>query len=634
MPRKQCLTIQNIAMAAAVMALLSLVFLTYANRVDDFDLWWHLKSGELIVRTGSLPSSDIFSYTTVTPKSLLRVGLADNPLKRQPSSSKYWHANLTNSWLGQVFFYLSYRLGGLKGIGILKSLVFVITYLILYLAMLRRGAYPVVSLLVLALIAYIGKDFNYSRPQFFSFLMFALLFYIMADCKRGGKLFYLLPLILLIWANIHGAYVLGVIVILLFAGSETTLHVLGKISGWKIVCSQPRRIRLLLIIAVLSAIASMVNPNTFFPFLEVLAVKKSIFAGIEEYARPQLYEYHAYWFLLLLVWICLLLRLRHFDLTDFLLLLFLTIASQMGIRAIIFFALGAGVLAAQYLSDIFTWLGERKFLTRLRQWSRIPVIVPSTLFQIAVAAILVTLLVQTIADGNVMKFEIKEQTYPAKAVRFLQQHALKGRMFNPYNWGGYLIWNLPKYKVFIDGRCLSEIAYLHYSEIIAAVPGKGKHGNQPLWQYLLDAYGVNFILTNAVDNNGNIVPLAYKMMTDPGWQVIHQDGRALIFLRDSPRNRRQYGRLYLAKHKAVLDEIMSECLTGIQQAPATWGFYANLGAIYLRRYELPKARQMFEKYLSMNPNNRLVIRNLNLIRGLSGEKPLPLPDAPRSPHHF
>jgi len=53
-----------------------------ANRVDDFDLWWHLKSGELIVRTGSLPSSDIFSYTTVTPKSLLRVGLADNPLKK------------------------------------------------------------------------------------------------------------------------------------------------------------------------------------------------------------------------------------------------------------------------------------------------------------------------------------------------------------------------------------------------------------------------------------------------------------------------------------------------------------------------------------------------------------------------
>ena len=165
----------NVSQIIALFSLLALVFTVYANRVDDLDLWWHLKSGEKIVQDRSIATQDTFSFTTITPKNLQGVGRAGG------SSFKYWNANLSQSWMGQVIFYCAFILAGLKGIGLLKSSIFVLTYLILYLAMLRRGANSIIAFLVLALIAYIGMDFNYSRPPIFSFLSFSLLFYIFVD---------------------------------------------------------------------------------------------------------------------------------------------------------------------------------------------------------------------------------------------------------------------------------------------------------------------------------------------------------------------------------------------------------------------------------------------------------------------
>lgn len=621
-----CLTLTNIARLTALISLFTLIFAVYANRVDDFDLWWHLKSGQKIVQDMELPDQDSFAFTTVTPVKVKDLGQAG-------SGFKHWDVNLTQSWLGQVIFYLVFMLAGLKGIGLLKSSIFVATYLILYLAMLRRRANPIISFLVIALTALIGLDFNYSRIQLFSFPLFALLIYIFADFKRAGKSFYFLPLILLLWANIHGGYILGAATILLFTGAIVLQDLAHKRLGWPASPTPlPGRVKALVIVTGLALLASLINPNGYFAYLMPLAVKQSVFSSIEEYVRPMLYEYHSYWLLILLVTSCAILRLKHLAGPEFLLVVFWLIASQTGIRAIIFFALASTVFVAGSLTDIGAWLAENKSLVRLRERMPPRVSLPPGSQWAILAVLSLGLLGQNVASGNYFKFEIEEHTYPAAAVEFIQKQKLPGKMFNPYNWGGYLIWYLPEYPVFIDGRCLNEKAYVH-SGLIMSAAGENQQlpEGKPLWQYLLDAYGVQFILTNGVSGGGNLIPLVSELVFEPNWHLIYTDGKALLFLRDSEENRSRYGHLFLEKEREVLNEIVSECRAGIERTPTTWEYYATLGGVYFKRREIKQAREMFEKYLTMNPQNSFVVDKLNFIRRMSGENPVsPL----NSPHNW
>ena len=63
-------SVNNISLTIALFSLLALVFTVYANRVDDLDLWWHLKSGEKIVQDRGIATQDNFSFTTITPADL------------------------------------------------------------------------------------------------------------------------------------------------------------------------------------------------------------------------------------------------------------------------------------------------------------------------------------------------------------------------------------------------------------------------------------------------------------------------------------------------------------------------------------------------------------------------------------
>jgi tetratricopeptide (TPR) repeat protein len=217
----------------------------------------------------------------------------------------------------------------------------------------------------------------------------------------------------------------------------------------------------------------------------------------------------------------------------------------------------------------------------------------------------------------------------------LQEKDFPGHLFNVYNWGGYLIWNYPERKVFIDGRCLDEETFFNYKLISNAIGGrvgKSKEDRKPLWKELLDEYEVGVVLTNAVTSTGKLVPLVDQLSFDPEWALVYQDGTALVYIRDTPLNRQRYGLIYLPKKEGVYNEIVSESQRGLAKHPSTWGYYELLGFVYMNRRDLAGARKMYEKYLSMNPNQPEVIEKLNMIRGFYGEAPLPVPEKYKSPH--
>jgi hypothetical protein len=606
-------SIEKIAQFTLIFTVLLAVFIIYANKVDDLDFWWHLKSGELLYETHALPEKDRFSYTTEIPDSIFEMGKNEVAAAELPQArtNRFSSAGLKHSWFSQLILYVVFKIAGFKGIGILKSMVFVLAYLIIYLTMVKRGAGYLSSLFVLCLVALIGTDFNYTRPQIFSFLMFSCMLFVLYDFKTGGKSIYAMPAIMLIWANLHGAFILGVYVIVTFSLVELTKYFWANRSD-KLQFSSLNKgqLRKIIPVSIISVLASLINPHSykllFFPLGVFSPHRKSLFMIIEEYQRPMLYEYHAYWFMLGLVVIStlILIKRKHLDLTELFLLIIFIVPSLRAIRFIPFFALGV----AAFLSYSLTYLS-----TGIKEWNAVKNLFVKTglskadlkgSLTVFMALLSVVILSGVAVSGEVLKFDMGEKRYPSGAVTFIKEHGIPGNMFNHYNWGGYLIWNLyPDHSVFVDGRCLNETVFFHYKQIMKAA--NGNIPDKPLWNRLLNAYNINFILINAVSSDGKIIPLVDSLYASSEWKLIYSDGKSMIFLKDLPINQDIVRQYQLSKER-IDDEIISECRQGIADTPATWGYYETLGYIYMKKNLLNEALGIFRKYLTMNPNNKQV----------------------------
>jgi hypothetical protein len=601
-----------------VSLLLILVVLTYSNTADDLDFWWHLKQGEFIYTTHNIPAKDDFSSTTYVADRVAKevIPATDYVQPTPENKADFWiKNNLKLAWFAQLLLYIVYLFLGIPGIAVFKSCVFALAFLAAYLTMLKRGSAPLAAFLVLALIALIAVDFNYTRPQIFSFLIFPCMLYTLYDFRAGGRTIYGLPILMLLWANLHGGFILGVIVLIVFALAETVKYMIRAWFHLPAARSlESRDLKKLLVVTLLSTAASLLSPNGYEPFLFPLVQMHSVFRAIEEYRRPMLYEYHAYWGMLALVVLSIIVAgvRRRLDLTELAVSSVVILASLNGLRFIPFLALGTAPFLSFALTSASRWMAQTGLIAKIVK--KLPGLTQGV--KLLVPLLICTILLVTIArdtiSGGVLRAEVRERWYPSGAVAFIRQNAPQGNMLNQFSWGGYLIWTLgPRYKTFVDGRCTSENAFLHYSNILTAEAGVGP--SHPLWKRLLDAYEVNFILVSAVSTVGMIHPLVDRLYVDPEWELVFADGKSLIFLRDTPVNRPIIGAYRIPKD-AIIDEIIAECEAGIRETPATWGYYEVLGYTYFKKNRLADALRMFDKYLSMNPRNENVRGMRDILR--------------------
>ena len=117
-------------------------------------------------------------------------------------------------------------------------------------------------------------------------------------------------------------------------------------------------------------------------------------------------------------------------------------------------------------------------------------------------------------------------------------------------------------------------------------------------------------------SRASVQPLVDRMSVSPEWQLVYQDGQALLLVRDTPQNNFFFRDLFLPKKEKILDQIIAEGLQGIKVTPATWGYYEVLGKVYMQRKEINKAKKMFAKYLSINPYNEEIKRILDMLENL------------------
>jgi hypothetical protein len=195
------------------------------------------------------------------------------------------------------------------------------------------------------------------------------------------------------------------------------------------------------------------------------------------------------------------------------------------------------------------------------------------------------------ARGSAFQLRAAEWRYSAGTADFLLSHNVSGRMFNTYDYGGYLIWRLwPHERVFIDGRALNESVFLDYRRMAnnaEAIGGKSA-------DELLNQYGVQVIVMGGFEFTSGEVYLLPAALSDPSqkeWKLVYQDAAAVVFMRHPPPGVEPLNSL------DALISMESQCAEHIQHLPEQSRCARGLGDLFARIGDTARARRWMAYYL-------------------------------------
>ena len=462
--------------------LVVLTMLTVRGRFDDPDSWWHLKMGQLIWTTHSIPTQDLFSYTA------------------------NHQALVPQEWLAQLSIYWAYLMGGYSGMmiwfAVLASALVVLGYLLCWL----YSANAKIAFLGAMIIWFFGTIGFEIRPQMFSYLLIiAELMLIHLGRTRSPRWFFGFPIVFLIWINSHASFILGIAVACAYLLASFFEFELGALVShrWD---SQRRRIFTWSLL--LSVGALFVNPaglrQIYYP-IDTLMNMKMLMANVEEWAPLQLTEARGIGLLAILFCISLVLMAKKADLyLDELILLAAGAWLAVGhIRMLIVF----GILAAPTLSRQLANVWENYEPEKDR-------VLPNAVF---IGLSLVAIVLAFPGRQN-LEQQVEAES-PVKALQYVQAHHLTGPMLNDYTYGGYLIWAAPEHPVMIDGR--TDI--YEWSGFLEQYARWATLQEDP--NLLLQKYNVNFCLLSTHSQMINVLPLL------PDWKLVYSDDLARVFVR-------------------------------------------------------------------------------------------------------
>jgi hypothetical protein len=529
---------------AALSAVLCLGLLS--PEIRDSDFWWHLKTGQYIVETHSLPVPDPFAFTT-----------AAAPLA-YPGEDLTRHFNLTHEWLAQAFFYAAYRAVGFPGIVALRALLLAAFCGLAGLVAWRRSGSLHRGWLAGLAAAAIAAPFALDRPQLFTYLCLALAVVTLESRRR----LWLLPPLFLIWANCHGGFVLGWAVLAAYCAEALVARLRHK--------PLPEE-RALWLWSAVAALASGINPNGFRAVQVLLLYRSSeLQSHLLEWARPPLWPPPLFALLLAAAAGAMVWQRRKVRVGDWLLLAAFTAAAFTAERNTIFI----GFFAPVFLASYFPW---KRPLPAAAGW--------------AAAAALAAGIVWGTAAGDFFQFCAAAWRYPAGAAEFLAAHQVTDRMFNTYEYGGYLTWRLwPRQRVFIDGRALSEQVFRDYARILYNHDDSGgKSAAQ-----LLDQYGAQVIVMNTFEYVTGTVYLLAPALADPAqteWKLVYRDAQALVWMRRPPAGVAPLDSL------EVFSQMEAECGLHLDRDPARPRCARSLAQTFAKIGDFTRARRWLGAYL-------------------------------------
>jgi hypothetical protein len=463
----------------------------------DPDYGWHVRMGEYIVKNG-IPATDPFSYT-----------MANFPF-------------IDHEWLTNIGMYWGDKVIGKNGMAILAAtMVFIAIF-----AAVPRKHYRWVGVPAL-LVFSVWWPRAGVRPQIEDWILLPIVIRLVGDRELWKKWKWILPIIMLIWANIHGGFAVG-------------LAVSGTILFVRMI--EDRRLKLedFLVLGV-SGLVTLINPYGIRLWAEVWQQISDRKVGrvIAEW-QPFYTQIELGW-IFLAVWIGTMCSRywKKVEKWNLVVVFVFFVASISTLRHAALFAVTGLMLACELMEKMFDEFKKNKLaVARLLMFYRWMVILCGVIFALAV--------IQTIFNPMIKLTE--KFYYPVGAIGYVKEHGVKGKMYSEYGWGGYLEWKLPEVKTFIDGRMAtwkwkspdssySDYVFGEYMDMIT----------EGLWQKWVDKYGIETVMLPKKRGNslsewiiGKISKLGVRIpknkttlslegqLINAGWKVVYEDEVAVI----------------------------------------------------------------------------------------------------------
>ena len=448
-------------------------------RIVEQDIWFHLRNAEELLTRHSFLREDLYTFTT-----------AGAPL-------------VNYEWLSELPYYAAFQAWGLRG---LLTVYLVLLWLIFagvyYLALRRGASFGDAALVTMAGVAVGCYSFG-PRMLHFGWLCLIILLLVLEHFERTGTGLWLLPPLFAVWVNLHGSWVFGFVVIGIYIIS-------GLVEGhWNNVAAQrwtPAQLKKLLLVSVASVVALLANPygykGAWYPF-DLLLRQKAYLDNMGEWKSV---DFNTGWGKLAFLMIFAVLGAAWFSrkpwkLRDILLASFAVWASLSHLRFLLF----AAIILVPILAP------------RLRLFPSYDAKKDKPWLNLVITAAIVAMIAGSYPSAAELQNRI-DKAFPRDALSFMQQRQITGRLFNWYDFGGYIEFHAPAIKTFADGRTdifvyngvLDDFIKLNAIETPLA---------------LLDKYKIDYVLL-PFD-----MRLTYVLDHSAGWRRIYEDKVAKLYER-------------------------------------------------------------------------------------------------------
>jgi hypothetical protein len=488
----------------ALLPPLLVVWMAFMHPLRRLDFWWHLRVGELLLDTRRIPRTDLFSFTR-----------AGEPF-------------LYQNWLGEVILALTHRAGGLPMLLTLNAMLLLLAYVLVW-GLLREQPVGRGPLFFGSLLAALGLGlYSNVRPQVYSFVLFAAFYRLLWEhhAQRRSRLLWLVPLMVL-WVNLHGAFVLGILLAGLFWAVEFVQTVWrGSPRDWT-------RVRQLGLVLLGLLAATLVNPAVaeVWAYVRQLQVDRASQQFVLEWQVPDIKTvngvllFYAPFLVTLAVILCSRKRLDLAELALFLAFAALGLSAQ---RNGIWFSLVVAPIVARTAGAVGldrspAALADRGEVHKPRS-RRAEIGWLNGLLLVCMLGVTAVLSpwVRPHLGVERLRPDLVERDTPVDAADFIEARGITGRIFHPQMYGDYLIWRLwPQQRVFIDGRVHLYDANLVRDYILAF------QGDD--WETRLSKYDIEYLLLSKHD------PSAMTMIQDArrslSWSLQYEDQDSVLFAR-------------------------------------------------------------------------------------------------------
>lgn len=436
---------------------------------------------------------------------------------------------ISKEWLSEILFAIAGNALGWNGFIFIAGLLIATTVWLLHRQLLSEGNDLVLSTILVAVAALACGIHWLARPHLFTHLFTVVFCWQLRGFERdrvsAAQLFCRLLPLMTVWANLHGAFFTGGVLI--------GIHWLGTL--FRLLFApfdqQPqirRKLVALTALLAMSGLAIMINPNGWRLPMHIISFLRSSFLSgfVQEFASPnfQSGEVLGFNLLLLLVGLLLLGVRPQLGPVDTLMIIVWGHFALHSARNVPIFAIVTAPILAEHFNEFLRKTRDSRLIARYRKLSTNVgemdrVAGGCGIMVVSLATVLLVLAKPIVIGGApLIHTDLPQHRFPVDAVKFLkdQPHAVSGEMFNDYVWGGYLMLVMPERKVFIDGR-----GDAYGEKIVRRL--YTVDGLRPEWDEILRNHNVGWIILPPPR------PLCSLLALHPDWQLIYSDKVALIY---------------------------------------------------------------------------------------------------------